>query len=270
MKFNQRSLDFIGPVNIDKLLENNPSDILNPFAIISPHAGYIFSGDVAASIFNTIDPNKEYKNIFIISTSHTSNYIGAAILDENYETPYGDMTVNREITQILLSCHYDGNPSINVKPEYFHNDHTIEVILPFIQKRIKYKSIIPIMVGDNNIDTLFKISDELKQFLNDDNLFIVSSDFSHYPSYNNANMVDENTFKIIETKNEQIFLENIFKTEISILSTRMCGWSSYLILLHMMDKNSDIIKVRYKNSGDSIHGGKDSVVGYFGIAFCKK
>ena len=131
MKFNKRTLDFISGVDPLKLLKDNPQDITNPFAIICPHAGYVFSGEVAASVFNTIDPDKEYDNVFILSTSHTANYVGSAIIDEDYDTPYGTMPLNKNIKLQKDIFH--------VSPQYFLNDHTVEVILPFVQNKIKYK-----------------------------------------------------------------------------------------------------------------------------------
>jgi len=266
MKFNQRSINFIGGVNVGKLLEDNPQDIINPIAIISPHAGYVFSGDIAASIFNTIDPEKEYENVFILSTSHTSRFFGAAILDDNYQTPYGEMIVNQDITKDLLI-----NNSFLVHSNYFSNDHTIEVILPFIQNKIKYKYIFPIMIGEPRVYEIYEISNKLKKYLGGNNLFIISSDFSHYPSYDDAIETDFETLEVIKQSYEKYFVETIFKfMNKDKLVTRMCGWSSYLTLLHMFDKEVDVKMVKYKNSGDSPHGGKDSVVGYFGISFSLK
>lgn len=265
MIFNQRSLDFIGNVDIDKLLENNPSKILNPQAIISPHAGYVFSGDVAASIFNTID--KQYDKIFILSTSHTSNYIGSALINENYITPYGEMIVDQEVIGNLTSDLF------HVSPQYFKNDHTIEVVLPFIQKKVKYNSIIPIMIGDPGLDSIFRIANKLKDYLTEDNLFVISSDFSHYPSYDDAILIDSDTYTLIKYNNERLFIENVVWKNLNKanLQTRMCGWSSYLVFRHMIENmEMDIDMTRYKNSGDTPYSGKDSVVGYFGVSFCRK
>lgn len=265
MKFNQRSIDFIGNVDIDSLIKDNPNRILNPLAIISPHAGYIYSGDVAASIFNTI--HKPYDKVFILSTSHTSNYYGAALINEDYDTPYGQMIVDKEVVKDLSSDIF------HISPQYFDKDHTIEVILPFIQKKIKYNTIVPIMIGDPGLDSIFKMASKLKNYLSDDNLFIISSDFSHYPSYDDAKVIDSDTYLLIKLNNEKLFTENVVwgMPQKRNLQTRMCGWSSYLTLKHMIgNMDIDIDMTRYKNSGDTPYSGKDSVVGYFGVTFCKK
>lgn len=272
MKFCQTSLDFIGDIDPSYLLEQNPSEILNPFAIICPHAGYVFSGDVAATIFNTIDPEKEYENIFILSTSHTSNYHGARLFNDIYETPHGNMIINMELNKELTTNCKNLNQLDDYLEDYISKDHTIEVILPFILKKLKpgYK-IVPIMLGDYNIDTIKEISNTLKPYINDKNLLIISSDFSHYPNYYDANRIDHETKDLILNNNSNIFLGRIFDNGTKNLVTRMCGWSSYLTLLYMIENEPiDIKVVKYKNSGEALYGGKDRVVGYFGIAFNRK
>jgi AmmeMemoRadiSam system protein B len=278
MEFNQRTLDFIGGSSASKLLEDNLHDVLNPFAIISPHAGYIFSGDVAATVFNTIDSNKKYNHVFILSTSHTANYRGASVLlDQTYWLgpkaghPYNFLSTISWQTD-------EGTAFINNKDvfmlnnEFFNNDHTIEVLLPFIKSKINHNRIIPIMIGDPNLDNIYKISQILKPFVKNDNLFIISSDFSHYPNYEDAIELDNGTMNLIKSKNSQEFINGIFNINKSNTVTRMCGWSSCLTLLYMIEKeiDFDVKIVKYKNSGDTSYAGKDSVVGYFGIAFCKK
>jgi len=264
MKFNNTSISFIDGIDPKELLEKNPSDITNPRCIICPHAGYIFSGNVAASVFNTIDSNKEYDNVFILSTSHTTNYRGASCLtDEFYETPYGNMSINNHINKELIDSGF-----FQDNKNYFL-DHTIEVILPFIYHKVKYKSIVPIMVGDIGTTILKHISEELKIYHNFNNLFIISSDFSHYPPYDLAVKYDNETKDLILRHDPQNFIKNINNDlGYNNLATRMCGWSSYLVFLYMTENyNFDIEVIRYMNSGQSTYSGTDRVVGYFGITF---
>jgi len=274
MKTCQRSIDFIGGIDPKELLEKNKTDILNPFAIISPHAGYIFSGEVASTIFNTIDPDKEYDNVFILSTSHTSNFHGGKLFKNIYETPFGNMEINDYICNDLdKDCKYLEFLDSYIE-HYIQGDHTIEVVLPFIFKKLKpgYK-IIPIMIGDSDIEHIKEISDCLKPYLTDDNLFIISSDFSHYTDAYNAISIDKKTKDLILQNDAKKFLAEIFNYySIPNLVTRMCGWSAYLTLLYMIenDPTIDIKDVIYRNSSDTQYGEKDSVVGYFGVSFCKK
>jgi len=262
MHFSKVTYDYIGD-NVSDLLENNKTD-KNSIAILSPHAGYFFSGDVAALSFNSVI-DKEFENVFILSTSHTSGFRGCCIPnDTKYETPFGDMEIKGLVYDTDL---------IKYNNEFFNNDHTIEVLLPFIQKGIKYKNIIPIMIGDNNIDNLRKISMELEKYFTDDNLFVISSDFSHYPTYEEAIVVDGETKNLILKKNSDDFIDGIFKlsSDKKHIVTRMCGWSAYLILLFIIEKRDDIeIKfLRYKNSAE-LSTGRNRTVGYYSISFIKK
>jgi len=260
MEFSNISKEFMSG-DVDHLLSNNKTD-QNSIAILSPHAGYVYSGDIAALSFNSI-VDRKYHNIFILSTSHTSNFVGCCVPKDNtYQTPYGDMMINKLV--------YDTN-LITYNNDFFYNDHTIEVLLPFIQRSIKFDYIVPIMVGDTNINNLMEISLELEKYFTDDNLFVISSDFSHYPIFDDAIIIDEETKNLILKKNSSDFINEIFKFYNKDLSTRMCGWSSYLIFLYLIEKRDDIeIKfLKYKNSSE-VFGDKNRTVGYYSISFIKK
>ena len=82
MQFSRITYDFIGNINVDNLLLNNKTD-KNSIAILSPHASYFFSGDVSALSFNSVI-DKEFENVFILSTIHTAGYKGSSILNEDY------------------------------------------------------------------------------------------------------------------------------------------------------------------------------------------
>ena len=99
-------------------------------AIISPHAGYIFSGEVAASAYQQIPPNKKYKNVFVIASSHRYSFGGASVYTRgNYETPLGEVLVNRKLGKELLA-------SASVFSDHAEShlyEHSLEVQLPFLQ-----------------------------------------------------------------------------------------------------------------------------------------
>jgi MEMO1 family protein len=264
MTFSNVSMDFMQSGNVDQLLLNNPSEKYNSLAILSPHAGYMFSGDVAATAFNSV-ADKVYNNVIILSTSHTANFKGACITsdeDKFYETPFGNMKIHK---------YFDNDELFQSYPNYFKNDHTIEVLLPFIQKTINYETIVPIMIGDSDINHLKSIAHSLKYFFNDSNLFVISSDFSHYPSYDDAVLIDNETKDLILRKNSTDFINEIFNCKYNGVVTRMCGWSAYLVLLFIIEEMSADIEIKflkYKNSGDVVS--KDTVVGYHAISFIKK
>ena len=242
----------------------------NVRTIISPHAGYVFSGEVAASSFNQINPKKKYNTIFVIGSSHRIMFDGASIYNKgNYETPLGEVKVDLETANLLIN-NYN---VFKFKAEAHDYEHCLEVQLPFLQHVMETDfKIVPIVIATQNSRTCIKIADALKPYFTDDNLFVISTDFSHYPAYKDAVTVDNLTAQaIISNKPEALIstLSNNEKMGINDLATSLCGWTSVLTLLYMTYDKHDIkyFPIAYKNSGDSkYYGDKSRVVGYYSIA----
>ncbi len=242
-------------------------------AIIVPHAGYIYSGKITASGFSVIPSDKIFKNIFIIGSSHVMAFEGASVYyTGDYLTPLGKIKVNRDIDEKLRADH-----SFFRFPENSHyQEHSLEVQIPFIQYYFKNpQQIVPIIIGTNNNTILKKIAEALRPWFTPDNLFIISSDFSHYPPYKEAREVDNKTADAIVSKDPDIFLKTLSENSarrIPNLATSMCGWTSGLVLLYLVNKSPDLdfIKISYCNSGDSRYGNKEEVVGYHAIALVGK
>jgi MEMO1 family protein len=245
---------------------------LNVRAIVSPHAGYIFSGKVAASAFSSVDREKKFKNIFIIGSSHVMAFDGASVYNTgNYITPLGTIPVNFEIADKLKK----ENKVFDFPATAHIQEHSIEVQVPFIQYYfIGNPSIVPVIIGTTNEHTIKKIAEGLKPWFTEDNLFVVSSDFSHYPSYNDAISADNATATGLASGNPQTFLKSLKNNSsknIDGLATSMCGWTSGLTLLYLSESDNSLnYKILdYCNSGDSDYGDKDRVVGYNAIALYK-
>jgi len=168
-----------------------------PLAIICPHAGYVYSGEVVASAYNQVDSNRKFERIFIIGSSHTTAFTGASIFwTGHYVTPLGTVEVDLELVRQLVK----ENKLIRCYPEAHSYEHSIEVQLPFLQYHLRTDfKIVPIIIGSSTAETAKKLAAILKPFLNDKNLFVISSDFSHYPNYVDAPVVDQLTAKAIKT-----------------------------------------------------------------------
>jgi len=241
-------------------------------AIISPHAGYEFSGRIAASAFSCIPKNAIYKNIFIIGSSHIMAFDGASVYHTgDYVTPLGKLKVNKEIADKLR------NSSIFIYPETAHiQEHSLENQMPFIQYYFPNPpQIVPIIIATDNLRTIKAIAEALRPWFTDDNLFVISSDFSHYPPYKDAREVDKSTADAIISGDSDTFLKTLQKnSEKSIpnLATSMCGWTSGLTLLYLANKDPklEFKKISYCNSGGTPSGDKDQVVGYNAIALIEK
>ena len=239
-------------------------------AIIVPHAGYVFSADTASVAYKTL--HKKYKNIFLIGSSHHVNFDGASIYSEgNYKTPLGEVKVNQTIVSKLI----ESSSLITYSADAHSKEHTLEVQLPFLQTIYGDDlSIVPIIMATSNYETIQKVAQVLKPYFNDDNLFVISTDLSHYPSYEDAKRVDTLTLNGLTKNNSQEFIDAIIKNEKSLtsnLQTSACGWASLLTLLEFT-KNQDYRYelLKYKNSGDSIYGDKEQVVGYSALRVYKQ
>lgn len=236
-------------------------------AVISPHAGYVFSGGVAASAYNQLDKEKQYKTIFLIGSSHRASFTGASIYSVgNYETPLGTVKVNRELAQQLID-EYD---FFNFYKDVHMFEHSLEVQLPFLQYILKKDfQIVPIIIGSQNKEMSKKIAKALKPYFTEENLFVISTDFSHYPPYDDACKTDKATAEAICTNDPEELLSTIDKNDrsgIADLATSCCGWTSVLTLMYITEgMDVDYKLVQYKNSGDSPYGDHDRVVGYNAI-----
>lgn len=245
----------------------------DPLAIVVPHAGYVFSGEVAASAYNQIDPNRKFERIFMIGSSHVTTFQGASVYCVgNYETPLGTVPVDLKLAKKLV----DENKILKYHPEAHFREHSLEVQLPFLQFHLKNDfKIVPVIIGSSNTETAQKLAEIFKPYLNEKNLFIISSDFSHYPTYKDAQKVDHVTAEAITSNKAQELIATLAANEqkhYSGLLTSLCGWSSVLTLLDMTEDMPGIKTdlIQYKNSGDSRYGEKDRVVGYCAITFTQE
>jgi AmmeMemoRadiSam system protein B/AmmeMemoRadiSam system protein A len=247
-----------------------PPTTQNLRAIITPHAGYIFSGQTAAHAFNQIDPNRKYKRIFLIGSSHRVAFDGASIYNRgHYLTPLGTVKVDLDMANQLTN----DNKFFAFHPEAHHGEHSLEVQLPFLQIHLQHDfHIVPIIIAAQSHETIRKIAEALQPYFTTDNLFVISSDFSHYPAYADAVAFDLRTAEAIAQNSPKAFLETIAHNDsrqIHGLATSICGWSSVLALLHLTShhQNMQVKLVAYTNSGDAPRSDRSRVVGYWAIAF---
>jgi AmmeMemoRadiSam system protein B/AmmeMemoRadiSam system protein A len=248
-------------------------NLSNVVAIIVPHAGYVYSGEVAASGFNQIDPDRTYDNVFILGPSHHVGFEGAAVYcSGNFITPLGTVEVNRELGEELIKRY----TMFTRRTDAHAYEHSIEVESPFLQYQLKkHFRIVPIVLGANSPETCREIGGALKPFLNEKNLFVISTDFSHYPKYEDAVTVDKATAEAIMSNlpNNLIHtLRRYRQSGIPNLATCLCGESGVLTLLYMTSPGAEVTyrPIQYKNSGDVPVGDKEHVVGYYAIAITKQ
>ena len=286
---------------VDSLLAQHANDgsYDNVAALIVPHAGYYFSGNVAASAYMSLDTTKHYKRIFLLGPSHHEWLDGASVNTEAdyYATPLGQVKVDHE-TAVLLTNTNSTNDDLNTdrtdkadlstntnstndtnrvffyRPEAHDREHCLEVQLPFLQRVFtkEVPPIVPIIISTNDFQKLQRIAEALKPYFTDENLFIVSSDFSHYPSYGDACAVDAKTGKAIESGDVEQFIATIqanARSGIRNLATSACGELAIVTLMLMMDSQYQVKHLLYQNSGDIDDHDPTRVVGYHSFAILR-
>jgi AmmeMemoRadiSam system protein B/AmmeMemoRadiSam system protein A len=214
--------------------------------LVSPHAGYIYSGIVAAAGYGQIDTS--IRTVILLGPSHRVGLSAPSIPEvQAYRTPLGDIPLAR------LALTLRGLSGFRSVPEAHLREHSLEVQLPFLQMRLKEFEIVPILMNSSDPKALATI---LAPYIGEDTLVVASSDLSHYYSYETAVGLDRVcTGAIAGSKFADMPL------------CEACGKQAVLTLMHIAEiKDWCGVLIDYKNSGDTA-GGRNSVVGYASIAF---
>ena len=252
-------------------------------ALIVPHAGYYFSGNVAAAAYQSIPDGKAYKRIFLLGPSHHEWLDGASVNTEfdYYSTPLGNVKVDVETAQKLIETERlrVGEQGSGICVFSYHakahdREHCLEVQLPFLQRRFgKVPPIVPIIISTNDFRKLQRIAETLKPYMTEENLFVISSDFSHYPKYEDACEVDARTGKAVESGDVERFiaqLEENARSGVRNLATSACGELAIATLMLMMqDGGYEVKHLLYQNSGDIDDHDHSRVVGYHAFAIVR-
>jgi AmmeMemoRadiSam system protein B/AmmeMemoRadiSam system protein A len=219
-------------------------------ALIAPHAGYVYSGQVAARGYKLL--KDRYQRIFILASNHNPDAPPFKLSVSNathYQTPLGKVRVSRIARELL------DHPLFSYVEEA-HATHIIEVHLPLLQMVVEDFEIIPIVTGGANREELRRVAGLISEYLDEESLLIVSADLSHYHPYRRAVALDRACIGAIEAHE----LERVSRCE-------ACGLPAMLVLLEIAgEKGWSREIIDYKNSGDTA-GSKDRVVGYSSIVF---
>jgi hypothetical protein len=226
-----------------------------PKAIIVPHAGYMYSGRVAANAFVLLVPSRGIvQRVVLLGPSHHLAFDGLALPSHTaFETPLGCVPIDESARRLLLAL-----PFAHVLDDAHHWEHSLEVQLPFLQEVLGAFEVLPIAVGRA---TPAQVAEALETLWGgDETLIVVSSDLSHYHDYGTAKRMDEATAGAIET----------FDSE-RLAHEDACGRIGVQGLLGAARRHSLVAStLDLRSSGDTA-GGRDEVVGYGAWAFtvCK-
>jgi len=245
---------------IDTLLSISKPEIhvLSITGIVSPHAGYIYSGRTAAYAYNLLR-GKDISKIIIISPSHREYFPGICIYEgDGYKTPLGVVEIDRELRDKLV----DENRIIYKGIEGHKDEHAIEVQVPFLQKMINEFKIVPIVMGDQGKMFIDELAIKISEAADDKTLIVASSDLSHYYSKNEADELDS----VIEEDINKFNYEKL-QNDLEIKNCEACGGGPIVAMMKaasLMNKKNAIVLNR-SNSGDTT-GDYSGVVGYLSAA----
>jgi len=235
-----------------------------PVALISPHAGYVFSGQIAADAYRQA-AGHGYDLVVLLGAPHTVPVDGVSIYSgKGYRTPLGVAEIDQTTSRALI----DADPGFFFYPEAHHNEHSIEVQIPFIQVLFPNAKIVTALIGTHDRKLVSKFGRILARAVKAKNALIVAStDLSHYPRYDDAVRVDARTLEAFRTMVpatiEAALRENGTK-QIPNLATSACGetavWAAVVAARQLGAECARILS--YANSGDSAVGSHDRVVGY--------
>ncbi|RRQ20877.1 AmmeMemoRadiSam system protein B [Thiohalobacter thiocyanaticus] len=164
-----------------------------PKAIIAPHAGYVYSGPVAASVYGRLGRARDHiRRVVLLGPSHRVPFHGlAAPSSEAFRTPLGDIPVDTEAIAGLRDF-----PQVQVRDDAHALEHSLEVQLPFLQEVLGEFRLIPLVVGDASYAEVREVLDHL--WGGEETLIVISSDLSHYHDYDTARALDRATSVAIE------------------------------------------------------------------------
>lgn len=247
------------------------SEMEKPVALVVPHAGYTYSGQICADAFK-LASRFSFDRIIILGTNHTdSDFQGISVFAAGeFETPLGRIPVDEEMAKKLLST---GKP-VTADRRVHVREHSIEVILPFVQKVFPKARIVPIIIGAPDIDMCQSFGGVLAEVIRGNKtLIIASSDLSHYPDYSHAAEVDRDVLNAMMRLDPGMLLAEIRRQEslrVRNLATTACGLGPILTAMAAARSlGADCGRViSHANSGDTTLGDRSRVVGYAAVSFC--
>ncbi len=237
--------------------------------LVVPHAGYVFSGSVAAAGFKQIE-GKNIETIILIGNFHRAYFEGAAVYPEGYfKTPLGEVEIDAELARKIIA----ENKIIKADVSAHEKEHSLEVEVPFLQRTLKNFKLVPILMGSGDRGDAEILAKAVSKNIAGKNVLVVaSSDMSHYPPYDKAIYADKKVYEAIltgEVPNLRTVVAKLQKENIPNAQTFLCGEEAVETLMFIMrDSGAGKIKLlKYANSGDSAFGDKSQVVGYTAIGF---
>jgi AmmeMemoRadiSam system protein B len=218
-------------------------------ALVAPHAGYVYSGPVAGSAFHGLGEGEAaFERVALLGPSHFHPFAGLALPDADaYETPLGSVPIDRDLVERVSDL-----PGVVVSEAAHAREHSLEVELPFLQEALGGFSVLPLVVGEATAEL---VADVLERVWSPDVLVVISTDLSHYLSYEQAVLVDGETAR------------RVLELDPTLPHDRACGatpLNGLLLVAQRRGLAAHLVELR--NSGDTA-GDRRRVVGYGAFGF---
>ncbi len=252
----------------DYIAKVDQSELDNVMALLLPHAGYSYSGQVAAYGINQI-VDKKYKRVIVLGPTHRVHMVDAvSIPNVDYiETTLGRQALDTELIQKLRK-----EPEVLSLEQVHQYEHSVQIEIPLLQYVLDDFKLVPIVVGQLEKETIKKVAKILLENIDKETLIVVSSDFTHYGKAfgyvpfnndieNNLKALDMGAFRYIEDIDIDGFLDYIENTGATI-----CGRYPIAILLSMLSEHTKVHLLKYQTSGH-ISGDWSHCVSYLSAAF---
>nr|VFK34626.1 MAG: hypothetical protein BECKMB1821I_GA0114274_10781 [Candidatus Kentron sp. MB]VFK76831.1 MAG: hypothetical protein BECKMB1821H_GA0114242_10781 [Candidatus Kentron sp. MB] len=226
-----------------------------PKALIAPHAGFIYSGSIAASAYGRLvrtNARTRIRRVVLLGPSHHVGFRGLAVTGADFfHTPMGDIPVDRAAVAKLADF-----PQVGILDQAHAREHSLEVHLPFLVEVLDDFMLVPLVVGETEPE---QVAEVLERLWDADTLIVVSTDLSHYLEYEEARQRDNITAHAIETLDTG-----------AIGGGDACGRNPINGLLHLAKQRGMVVeRLDLRNSGDTA-GDKRRVVGYGAWAFFER
>ena len=228
--------------------------------LVAPHAGYMYSGNVAAYAYRTAR-GQTYDTVIVIGPAHRASFRGVSVFDKGgYETPLGVVPVDVELARSITST----SAVVSSIPSVHNFEHSIEIQLPFLQVALGEFRFVPLLMGDQDEQTCEKLAQAIIKSVGESNILVVgSSDLSHFHPYETAVRLDKIALRSVERMDAAGLLGDLKRH-----ACEACGGGPMAVTM-MVSKQlgADSSRLlRYANSGD-VTGDRSSVVGYAAVVF---
>jgi AmmeMemoRadiSam system protein B len=245
-----------------RLPEKRQNDLTQIVALVCPHAGYVYSGPVAAAAYSELARHGKPNKVVIIGPNHTGMGSGISLMNEgSWETPLGEVQIDLALADAIL----ENAPIIDMDDKAHAHEHSVEVQLPFLQylygNSFKF---VPICMMIQDLQTGREVGEAIAKVAHEPtSLVVASSDMTHYEPHDVASEKDRKAIRAIETLDEAA-LEGLVESD----SISICGIGPIIAAIAYSKRRGATAGklLCYKTSGD-ISGDYSSVVGYASISF---